>query len=647
MEKERPEIGWEMEKSLETTPPAIESFFDPKEAVKTWPEHITSNPEFIEQAESRASLVNSLEEVSSALPRPDMSLQDAVKNGFVSEDQVTNLYNSLSHELGRSPDYDRMALYLPFEYLPTTEDMGSEKLQESANNFRQVFLESWQNLLSTQDVRANFVDGDVIELHQREGDLPRVVKAAHLIPILVERGFIQVDQVINLLETTDDSILISSVADTIPALKDLGLISDSHYAQLRNLNNETINKCLDGVDKSSDINTVSAESQNFDIGEIKSVLAKKLETITSEVNNQAITEKRKAWLIQEEGNRLIESISDPFAEGILNGIVTPDISEQYVTADTDPAVQKVFVDALRKALEKLSTKDQQGAEELYHQFESSILSLWNSKDNDVHGSVEKLFQRLNRLNIVSDQQFSGLGLRQPALDGSSMENLKNIESEIKEIQSSISKIETDPLLSSTLYPVVLIYGSQIKGYGDKNSDIDVAVMVKPNTDISMREEIQGSLQNVFNHEKIRGGIVQFWLEETEQGLMIKDFEHADPFIGGSYWTYLLFGSAWEGNSTVVKDLRTKVLSPYLYETDKELYGHKARHLYLEEMERNFLQYRLMHSGYEKYYPSYGGLKTPHADRMDSRSMFWDSGYRQAATKLYAKQVFLPNLHFDK
>lgn len=643
MEKERPEIGWEMEKSFETAPPAVESFLDPAEARKVWPEQITSSPEFIEQTESRANLVNSIEEISSALPRPDISLTDAVKNGFVSEDQVINLYDHLTQELSRSPDYDRLTMYLPFEYLPSNEQVGSEKLQESAENFRNAFLESWQNLLVAQDVRANFVDGDVIELHQREGDLPRVVKAAHLIPILVERGLIEVEQVINLLEVANDPILISSVVDTIPVLADLGLLADTHYTELHNLNNEVINKGLEDINKPSSTSPDISELQDFKIDETESLLEQKLDAISSEVHGQDITDKRKAWLIQEEGRRLIESVSGPFSEGIINGRVTSEIAEQYASVESNSLSQRVFIEGFRKALEKLAVEDFSKAQELYHQFEDSVLSLWQSKDSEVFRSTEKFFQRLNRLQVVKDEQFFELGFKKPNLDGLSSENLKNIESEITEIQSSISKIESDPLLSNTVYPVALIYGSQIKGYGSPNSDIDVAVMVKPNTDIALKEKIQGSLQNIFTQDKIRGEVVQFWLEETDQGLNIKDFQHPDSFIGGSYWTYLLFGSAWEGKPSDVQDLRTKVLSPYLYETDKELYGHKARHLYLEEMERNFLLYRLMHSGYEKYYPSYGGLKASHADKLDGKSMFWDSGYRQTATKLYANRVFLPKL----
>jgi hypothetical protein len=86
-----------------------------------------------------------------------------------------------------------------------------------------------------------------------------------------------------------------------------------------------------------------------------------------------------------------------------------------------------------------------------------------------------------------------------------------------------------------------------------------------------------------------------------------------------------------------------VLVGYMFETDEQIRGHSARSAYLEEIERDMLQYRLMHKGYERHYPPYGGINTPHADLIDGKSTFWDSGYRQTAIRLFASQVFLPKI----
>jgi hypothetical protein len=58
------------------------------------------------------------------------------------------------------------------------------------------------------------------------------------------------------------------------------------------------------------------------------------------------------------------------------------------------------------------------------------------------------------------------------------------------------------------------------------------------------------------------------------------------------------------------------------------------------MERDTLLYRLMHKGYEQFFPRFGGDED-YANRVDGESMFWDSGYRWLATRLFVNRVFLP------
>ena len=72
--------------------------------------------------------------------------------------------------------------------------------------------------------------------------------------------------------------------------------------------------------------------------------------------------------------------------------------------------------------------------------------------------------------------------------------------------------------------------------------------------------------------------------------------------------------------------------PYFLETDEVIHGREARELYLEELERDTLQYRLMHKGYERFYPSYGGIHTLHADKIDGDSVF---GTPVIATRQYS------------
>src|SRR3989344_5349104 len=172
---------------IRPAPPAVELLLSPEQAVSVWPEHISENKEFKKQVEDRRQFNSRLDIILSRLPRPDISLPDAISENHVTEAQVADLYESLG-DLLDNPDYRRVALYIPFEFLPDTrKKLGSEDFQRSAQELSQKFMEAWQALLSSHDVRANFVDGDVLEMESMTEDSPRVVKAAHLLPKLVEQ----------------------------------------------------------------------------------------------------------------------------------------------------------------------------------------------------------------------------------------------------------------------------------------------------------------------------------------------------------------------------------------------------------------------------------------------------------------------------
>src|SRR3989338_9134161 len=86
---------------------------------------------------------------------------------------------------------------------------------------------AWRGLLQTHDVRANFVDGDVLEAEQRKDDLPRVVKAAHLIPVLVQKGLSKAGYAISLMNNTEDPVLKQSIGEALFVMADMVLIPEN------------------------------------------------------------------------------------------------------------------------------------------------------------------------------------------------------------------------------------------------------------------------------------------------------------------------------------------------------------------------------------------------------------------------------------
>lgn len=152
----------------------------------------------------------------------------------IDRDELADFYNSLSQIISEK-DYRRLILYLPFEVLlDKNMKLDDYELVKSVDYFKQTYLKSWCELLNIHDMRANFVDGDILESEARSCDPPRVVKAAHLIPWLVRSGTININDVKELIQV-DDLILKRSIADTIPALFNFGLLSDDDFEYFQNI----------------------------------------------------------------------------------------------------------------------------------------------------------------------------------------------------------------------------------------------------------------------------------------------------------------------------------------------------------------------------------------------------------------------------
>jgi predicted nucleotidyltransferase len=488
--------------------PVVESFFDDQAMLQTWPENITRNEDFRSQIEARKKLQQCLDRICNRLPNPDITLESGIETGIITENEVVELYNSLITTLESGQDYERILLYLPFEFLPaSTWQPKTQELEQTIERFKSTYVKTWRSLLTAHDVRANFVDGDVPEMDLREGELIRVVKAAHLLPALAQKGLIRVSEILDLVSKTEDPLLKQNIGEALYVMSDLSLITESEVP-----------------------------------GDLPVIKHTKGPRIT--------TEGRKKWLMEKQ----IQESNPPLEE---------------------PAV---------------------GAEKLKGPFSK---------------------------------------------------NLDLLDDEILKIREAIDFIKTDPELSKLVYPVVMLSGSRLKGYGTKESDIDIGIFVRPDVSPEERSSLQAKVKEIFSVVNNLSQPVEFWLKEANGLLEINNLSDNDPLLGENFQTQFLFGSAWEGDLDVIRYLREKLLTKYFYETDEKIHGQEARKLYLGELERDTLQYRLMHKGYKRFFPLHGGISTPHSDKIDSKSMFWDSGYRQLATRLFADRVFLPKLSTTK
>lgn len=636
MSPEKQENRQETEKKSPFNLPASESFLDPNN-LAVWPETVAENRSFLEQIRERGNLCEKLDTVFDRLPHSDISMDIAIGRGIITEEQLENAYESLSHLLG-SGDSDRIILYLPFELLPDQKwQPVSEKLRQAVDHFRQAYLKAWRGLLGTHDVRANFVDGDIIEVSDRVGDLPRVVKAAHLLPILVEKGLLKVQEIINIAEESEDEVLRQSVADTLPVLADLKLLPEEEIEALKNskypdIRDSASNLALEAPEK------VATEQKEIKYSNIENELAQKFFDIESE-NYGNISEKRRGWLTKKKRQEALETAGNLIGTAISSDNL-PDEELEHFLASDDPSIQIALIEGIRAAVESVAETNSEKAQEIYSTYKDALLTIWQKGDPSCGEALKKTFRRLYQANIVKQNELEKLNIDLPKLAGPFSSNLESIKEEVGMIGDMAKSIESNFELSQLVYPIAMVFGSLLKGYGARDADIDLAVFVKPGTSFGLQEKLQALLKQTFNSEKFGKEIMQFWLDQKDGNLVVHDFDQ-EMMTGESTWTHVLFGAAWEGDKNTIRELRNKLLTPYLFETDK-----KIRSIYLEELESDTLQYRLMHKGYEKFYPPCGGIHTSHRGGIDGESIFWDSGYRQLATKLFVKRVFLPKISVD-
>ncbi|MEI7995753.1 MAG: hypothetical protein WCH01_12710, partial [Methylococcaceae bacterium] len=103
------------------------------------------------------------------------------------------------------------------------------------------------------------------------------------------------------------------------------------------------------------------------------------------------------------------------------------------------------------------------------------------------------------------------------------------------------------------------------------------------------------------------------------------------------WVHELFNTAWIGDEKSIANIQHKLITCYFNEQNVD-----TRAKCIERLEQDLLQYRLMHKGYARHYPAYNE-RLPQDYEIDGQSVFYDSGYRQIATKLFIDKVFIPKI----
>lgn len=594
--------------SVVLLPPAIETLLARSED-SPWPSPILSDPNLCAHAERRERLLSRLQYCFSHLPDPTTEFARAIETGDLDASAAADLYRLLGDFLEVEPQHARIILYLPFELIAPRGGTMRMTVREPFERFMRAYMHAWERLLEESDVRANFVDGNILEPDLAPHGQPLVKKAAHLIPELVRRGYVSRDAMRALRDTTDDPVLSASITDALECLLLPPAPPDSKAAFERDWLSTLPEKITSGL----------AE----------------LEVRAARDYAHGLPPARIAWERLNNENLLASAYAEDLARYIV-GRDTEASEALALAASADGCLRAALFRGIGYAAEQLAGTDIRAAKRLAKAFIMLLRAQETPSDE-----TEEVLARWSNMRLVDADDLYGLPFVPPHLSGP-FPTEGTFAKEVRGYSSAIAALQRDPRAASLLFPVAIFFGSWLKGYAKRKADLDVGVLVRPGTPFAERPRIRKMLQKLFPGEKIGGKVVEFWLEEGPEGLTIRDFPDPDVLLADPTWVHLLMSSVWLGERDALAELYAKLLAGFLHPKDATYHGRALREFWLEELEREVLQYRLMHKGYRRFFPPIGGVDA-RAQGLDPVSTFWDSGYRRLATTLFISRVFLPRL----
>jgi len=583
-----------------------------------WPKNLFDLPMLQKLVDDRTKLSLSLKTVNSNLVNGEDLWEKVCKETCYSR-IAENLYTDLSNFIEGDVINERVLLYLPIEYLPSAKmESGISDLDTAKSRFLETYRIHWIRLLDQKDARTDFFEGDIPGDKEGKDSLKFVVKAAHLLPFLLDKGIFTEGEILNLVERSKDEVLTSSLED--------GLIAWNLYQ----------NKTLTCIDESFEI----FPSNDSWVLDLDLIIRKKVEEINQCSFNDTLGKSRSRF--KWEKHVAILSLVDHYSDFISNAHASLEIPLvkllSLVNYEYQNKVLKIItIESLRKIIETFASFSMLKAKNVFNIFEDRFDFFNKDENSETQRAVESLILHARDLGVIRDLKVKSLGFKTPRHNKSSIPNDGNLLGETGFSKKVISRIMDSPL-REYLEPVVIMYGSKTKGYASPAADLDLAVIVKPHVESEKLEFVRHELMNIAQEP-----VVQFWTREEGDGLIVRDFPFWEKDLGRSFFSYVLLQGVWCGEESSLRNLYGKLLLPFLYPKDIT-YGDKdARNLWFLEMERDTLQYRLLHKGYRHAKVNRIDKKVRRLDSIDGSSTFWDPGYRKVATRLFIDKVFLPNL----
>lgn len=568
------------------SPTIAELFCDAKRAEAVWPSLFADYPELHEQLAQHKEHVDAVYEFISD-PSAAIPVEMLDSHGSLNQQKATRFYEATCTLLG-NPESRRLLLYLPFESLPpSTWQPSSSQLAHAADRFRDAYIDAWYHLLTMQDIRANFDDGDLLELEHRSTEPERVVKAAHLLPMLVERGILHASEALRLYAITPDPIMKKSLAEAIAVMGDIGMVSKEQME--------------------------SVVSEAVTLGKIP------------HPSNYVVSDGRAKWLERQAAEVALQRDARTVAVALQEGRLP----------ECEPAT---FIEAIVRATTDAHSDQSEAAIHFAELFEHTANNLLADPHTPHAERIARAARALYAMELIPRHILDTyLATNSCMIDKPRVYTAQQAQ-ELEDVTKQLRDITHNPTLNEAFFPVAIAFGSRIKGYATQSSDVDIALIAQPGIPMTTRAELEGMITKITSEPPV----VLYPEAGADTHLYLPEHMGTSSHTIDKYWVHILVNGAWVGNPSDVSRLQERMLARYFLEADTE-----ERSRYIERLEQDTLQYRLMHEGYRRHFPVSPYLTTDHTPVIDGGSTFWDSGYRRLATKLFINTVFLPRLGTTK
>lgn len=538
-----------------------------------------------DEEKKRQDLYEKLTSIFNKIPNVNMDFDEAEEKDLVDSEELIKIYNGLTSFMEEDLNNDRIILYLPFQLLPNMNKITSdENLEKSRKNFSEIYKKSWIRLLFETDLRADFIDGDVLE--PGLGDPILVRKAAHLLPEILERKIITDKEVKQLMEIIDDENLKINLIE--------GLI-------------------------------VAAERKLIDFDFDKNLIEKLLKLQKPKIDfDFVVSRKRINWENKLRQEREIDEESENIKENIIKGV-----------NNLNELISICQVVGIFKAGKEI------GLAEKYLPY---IYKYWNEGDDNSKSYIISGLSHWRKLGIIDDEILRKFKIKLPNFgELMPIEINELIENDFKIFGEVVEGIKEDEELMKYIYPTILTFGSRVKGYAEMNTDLDAAIFFRPGTPFKKREEILERLYEKQPKLNLVEKVLEYWIDEKNGKFGFNNVDKNNGRIIGAKEIHIFWGGIWISANDEFKRVREDIKNKYL---NLGRFGEQKEQLrmnFLRRLENDVIQCRLMHKGWRYFYPSKKIKKVEHSDLIDGKSDFWEPEFRRIATQLFLTKVFLPDI----